>query len=216
LLAFVRKQTKYLRHARPLSINKARAEAARLSLHTNAERQSEKQFNEAVEQLRGRALKRAIAHWYLDKTPRDLAYQCVKYQQRNGWSQRDLLRLAKPKANGAQNKEEKAAMKYHGNGAHFEVYWAGAIAELIKDVHRQAVIEGRGEEMVAAFREAVERLRTGPTEFGEILYELPVMRMKVSQTASSTKFLRRSPFSRRTNGTCSCSASSVLSKSRCT
>jgi 60 kDa SS-A/Ro ribonucleoprotein len=61
------------------------------------------QFNEAVEQLRGhgRALNRAIARWYLHKSPRDLAYQCVKYQRRNGWSHRDLLRLAKPKATGA-------------------------------------------------------------------------------------------------------------------
>lgn len=60
------------------------------------------QFNETVKQLRGRgrALNRAIARWYLDKEPRDLAYQCVKYQQREGWSHRDLLRLAKPKAEG--------------------------------------------------------------------------------------------------------------------
>lgn len=61
------------------------------------------QFNETVEQLRGRgrALNRAVTRWYLDKEPRELAYQCAKYQQRNGWSHRDLLRLAKPKAAGA-------------------------------------------------------------------------------------------------------------------
>jgi 60 kDa SS-A/Ro ribonucleoprotein len=60
------------------------------------------QFNEYVEALRGRGrgLNRAVARWYLEKEPRELAYQCVKYQQRNGWSHRDLLRLTKPKAQG--------------------------------------------------------------------------------------------------------------------
>jgi len=45
---------------------------------------------------RGRAFNNAIKNWYLHKTPDDLAYQVVKYQQRNGWSHRDLLRLCKP------------------------------------------------------------------------------------------------------------------------
>jgi 60 kDa SS-A/Ro ribonucleoprotein len=52
-----------------------------------------------VEQFRGwgRGLRRAIASWYLDREPDALAYQLVKYQQREGWSHRDLLRLAKPR-----------------------------------------------------------------------------------------------------------------------
>jgi len=70
-------------------------------------------------------------------------------------------------------------MEYQGNGAHFEVYCAGVVAAAIKEVHRRAVKEGRGEEMVAAFQQAIERLRTAPHEFGEILYRLPVLRMKV-------------------------------------
>ncbi len=44
----------------------------------------------------GRAMRRAVADWYQQKLPDDLAYQLVKYQQRAGWSHRDLLRLAKP------------------------------------------------------------------------------------------------------------------------
>jgi hypothetical protein len=70
-------------------------------------------------------------------------------------------------------------MDYEGNGAHFEVYCAGVVAAAIKEVHRQAVKAGCGEEMVAAFQQAIERLRTAPNEFGEILYRLPVMRMKI-------------------------------------
>jgi 60 kDa SS-A/Ro ribonucleoprotein len=43
----------------------------------------------------GRFLKRLVRKWYL--TPEQLAYQGAKYQQREGWSHRDLLRLAHPK-----------------------------------------------------------------------------------------------------------------------
>ena len=46
----------------------------------------------------GRALRRAVAAWYLQQPVDRLAYQLVKYRQRNGWSHRDLLRLAHPEA----------------------------------------------------------------------------------------------------------------------
>lgn len=51
-----------------------------------------------VEQFRGwgRGLRRAVGDWYVDRDADALAYQLVKYQQRDGWSHRDLLRLAKP------------------------------------------------------------------------------------------------------------------------
>ena len=45
----------------------------------------------------GRALKRAVANWYLDKPIDGLVNQVTKYQQRDGWSNRDLLRLSHPK-----------------------------------------------------------------------------------------------------------------------
>lgn len=56
-------------------------------------------FAAFVENFRGwgRGLRRAIAAWYEGKADRDLAYQVVKYQGRDGWTQRDLLRLAHPK-----------------------------------------------------------------------------------------------------------------------
>ncbi|OWK46722.1 TROVE domain-containing protein [Fimbriiglobus ruber] len=57
------------------------------------------QFAAASDGLRGwgRGLRQAVADWYLKKAPRDLAYQMTKYQQRDGWGHRDLLRLAHPK-----------------------------------------------------------------------------------------------------------------------
>lgn len=44
----------------------------------------------------GRAKRRAIAKWFESKTPDQLAYQAVKYRQRNGWTARDLMRLSHP------------------------------------------------------------------------------------------------------------------------
>lgn len=40
------------------------------------------------------AAKRGVANWYLSKSNDQIAFQAVKYQQRNGWSHRDVLRLA--------------------------------------------------------------------------------------------------------------------------
>jgi 60 kDa SS-A/Ro ribonucleoprotein len=41
----------------------------------------------------GRGLRRAIENWYTMKTPEQVADQVTKYQQRDGWSHRDLMRL---------------------------------------------------------------------------------------------------------------------------
>ena len=56
------------------------------------------QFADAVEAMRGwgRGLRRAVGAWYLGRPLEALAYQAVKYRARQGWSHRDLLRLAHP------------------------------------------------------------------------------------------------------------------------
>jgi 60 kDa SS-A/Ro ribonucleoprotein len=56
------------------------------------------QFASFVEGFRGwgRALRRAVARWYADKPAEALAYQAIKYRQRDGVSHRDLLRLSHP------------------------------------------------------------------------------------------------------------------------
>lgn len=46
----------------------------------------------------GRGLRRAVASWYNDKPVDRVAYQAIKYQQRDGWSHKDLLRLSHPTA----------------------------------------------------------------------------------------------------------------------
>ena len=45
----------------------------------------------------GRGVRNAVGRWYATKSPADLAYQLLKYQARDGWSHRDVLRLAHPK-----------------------------------------------------------------------------------------------------------------------
>ena len=59
------------------------------------------QFCAFIDTMRGwgPALRSAVGQWYLEKPSEKLAYQLVKYQSRNGWSHRDVLRLAHPNAN---------------------------------------------------------------------------------------------------------------------
>lgn len=57
------------------------------------------QMAEAVKELGGwgRVTKRGFTRWYENQQPDSLALNLVKYQSRNGWSHRDILRKAKPK-----------------------------------------------------------------------------------------------------------------------
>ena len=57
-------------------------------------------FNEYSKQFRGwgRGMRNANRKWFESKTPDTLAYHAIKYQSRDGWSMRDVLRKAHPKA----------------------------------------------------------------------------------------------------------------------
>lgn len=46
----------------------------------------------------GRGVRRAVGRWYTAKPTPAIAYQMLKYQARDGWTHRDALRLAHPKA----------------------------------------------------------------------------------------------------------------------
>ena len=73
-------------------------------------------FAEYVNALRGwgRGLRNAVGRWYLEQEADKLAYQVVKYQQRDRWSHGDLLRLAHPKAPSA---EHEAVFRWILSGA---------------------------------------------------------------------------------------------------
>ena len=49
----------------------------------------------------GRALRRLIGSWYKTQEPDALAYQVMKYRQRDGWTHRDLLRKSHPQVTGS-------------------------------------------------------------------------------------------------------------------
>jgi 60 kDa SS-A/Ro ribonucleoprotein len=78
----------------------AMPEVARTSTHLF-------QFADALQGFGGwgRATTRAVAGWYEREPVGPLAYQAIKYRQRDGWTHADLLRLSHPKAPTAAHKE---------------------------------------------------------------------------------------------------------------
>ena len=63
------------------------------------------QFVATVKELRsfGKGLRQGIADWYEGKTPEQLAFQICKYQQRDGMSHRDVLRLIHVDSNSPEH-----------------------------------------------------------------------------------------------------------------
>lgn len=61
------------------------------------------QFCQMVQGFRGwgRGLRLAVVKWYGSKTEAALHYQLCKYQNREGWSHRDVFRKAHPRVNSA-------------------------------------------------------------------------------------------------------------------
>jgi 60 kDa SS-A/Ro ribonucleoprotein len=109
-------------------------------------------FAEYVNALRGwgRGLRNAVGRWYVSREADQLAHQAVKYQQRDGWSHADLLRLAHPKAPSAQHDavfrwmlagadslgEREVKRKVHGEERIVKYGAAGALPKLIEVFER--------------------------------------------------------------------------------
>lgn len=75
------------------------------------------EFAQYIENLGGwgRAKRNAVANWYQSQEVDKLAYQLVKYRQRDGWTHRDLLRLSHP-VGLDENVVNFALGKEHGLG----------------------------------------------------------------------------------------------------
>lgn len=73
------------------------------------------QFIGCVGGLRGwgRGLRKAIGAWYTGQTADVVAYQLAKYQHRDGWAHRDVMRLAHP---AAPTPEHDAAFRWAVSG----------------------------------------------------------------------------------------------------
>jgi 60 kDa SS-A/Ro ribonucleoprotein len=103
-----------------------------------------------IEQFRGwgRGLRRGLRGWYEAKPVRELAYQALKYQNREGFTHRDVFRLAHPLAADAERAalyawivkgevpgaelESLALLRAHATAKAFEDADAAACAELVR------------------------------------------------------------------------------------
>lgn len=135
-------------------------------------------FAEAVEAFGGwgRGTRRAVAAWY-NRPARDVAYQVVKYAQRNGWTHRDLLRLAHAAPADA---EHGALFRYVVSGERDRVApeyayaeMLGAIAELAATTDPKAAAA-----LIAAHRLPREvvptELLTSPVVWEALLRDMPL------------------------------------------
>jgi 60 kDa SS-A/Ro ribonucleoprotein len=85
------------------------------------------------------AAKRGIANWYNSKPVDKLAYQLLKYQSRNGWATRDVLRLAHVKP---QLAEQDALYHWAVNDkAHKDNANLPAIIEAFERVHADGTVK---------------------------------------------------------------------------
>lgn len=112
------------------------------------------QFVDAIRNFRGwgRGLKSAVAQWYASKTPADLAYQVAKYQQREGWSHRDVFRLASPVPDAAH----AAIYRYIATGA--TGFAEGVTRREVKRKDREPVVYENATDL-PAFLVAFEELK---------------------------------------------------------
>lgn len=68
----------------------------------------------------GNGIKRAIQRWYDRFTPEQFAYQTLKYQSRDGWSHRDMLRRFRPTFSGELGTAGNAIAKFIVKGEESE------------------------------------------------------------------------------------------------
>jgi len=114
-------------------------------------------FAAYVENFRGwgRALRNAIANWYTSQDLDRLANQVIKYQQRDGWSNRDLLRLSHPKTDDvARNEIFKWVVKGESDMMHPQIA-----------AFEQAKVATSKKEIVGLIREANLPREAIPTQF---------------------------------------------------
>jgi 60 kDa SS-A/Ro ribonucleoprotein len=86
----------------------------------------------------GRGMRAAVGEWFTNKTPRDLAYQAVKYPSRDGWALRDLLRLAHPSIGDYwPNLGMPRTVQYPNHLLRYITKGAPALVDLVDLLHRQ-------------------------------------------------------------------------------
>lgn len=109
-------------------------------------------FVQAVESFRGwgPGLRRAVANWYGSRSVESLCYQVAKYGQRDGWSNRDLLRLSH-----AAPKPEHAAVYRWIAGAPLDAREVAGSVKAKRGARSYPAVDG-----LPAFLAAFDELKT--------------------------------------------------------
>ena len=99
---------------------------------------------EYIEMFRGWGpqLVKGAANWYKVKSPEDLAYQLLKYKQREGWSQRDLMRLANGQGGlkAGATAEQKAVFNYVMKGE-FDAAHLPPLIDVAEQAHETRAVK---------------------------------------------------------------------------
>jgi 60 kDa SS-A/Ro ribonucleoprotein len=126
----------------------------------------------------GRGVRRAVGAWYLAKEPRELAYQLLKYPQRDGWSHRDALRLAHPRP---ESDERRALLRRTVTGGLGEAPDTPAVrlVQAVAELHADAEIApARAAALVREHRLTREmvptQLLTQPAVWEALLERMPL------------------------------------------
>jgi 60 kDa SS-A/Ro ribonucleoprotein len=142
------------------------------------------QFAAFIEGFRGwgRSLRRAIGGWYAGRSTESLAYQAVKYRQRDGVTHRDLLRLAHPAGRISAGNPTLELGEQHGRLFEWIVR-GGDTAGLPRLVEgfalaQQAETPARAAELVREYRLPREAIRTeqltSPAVWEALLEDMPM------------------------------------------
>ena len=154
------------------------------------------QFARFVEGFRGwgRSLRRAVGRWYAAKDVDALAYQAVKYRQRDGVSHRDLLRLAHPGGSVSAGNPTLEVSADHGRLFDWIVHGerADGLPRVVEGfVRAQAAPSAReSAELIREYRlprEAVRPEHLGSAEVWEALLEEMPMGAMIRNLAVMTR-----------------------------
>jgi len=173
-------------------------------------------FAEYVNALRGwgRGLRNAVGRWYVSRETDNLAHQAVKYQQRDGWSHADLLRLAHPKAPSVQHDavfrwmlagadslgEREVKRKVHGEDRITKYGAVGTLPKLIEAFEQAKRASSAGEivKQITEFnlpREAIPTQWLNEDVVWEALLERMPMTAMIRNLGKMTSLKLLAPFS---------------------
>jgi 60 kDa SS-A/Ro ribonucleoprotein len=173
-------------------------------------------FAEYVNAMRGwgRGLRNAVGDWYVYRDADNLAHQAVKYQQRDGWSHGDLLRLAHPKAPSAQHEsvfrwllagadslgEREVKRKIRGEDRVAKYGAVGALPKLIEAFEQAKRVSSAGEivKLINEFhlpREAIPTQWLKEVVVWEALLERMPMTAMIRNLGKMTSLGLLAPFS---------------------